>query len=222
MLTGDLIERVAQDLGDEDGVLFSQTRLRRFLDEAQRTLVMLRPDAGSRVAAVLLKAGDTRQPLPEGACRFLGLTRNMGSDGVTPGRTITLVERSALNTAAGTWHMQPGADSVDNYAFNADTPDVFYVSPPPAENVYVEMEYAATPQFPATSETPLSVDVIWAGPLREYMMYLGYSESVTDESQRQRAEWHLQKFYVLLGEESKARLIYQPRNTQPGGGEVLG
>lgn len=212
MLARELTERIARDLGDEEGVLYSASRLLGYLDEAQRTLVMLRPDANAEVAAVELQANSTRQTIPEGACRFLGLTRNMGSDGVTPGYAIMLVERSALDAANSAWHTRAGAAVVDNYAFNSDTPDTYYVSPPPAPGVHAEMEYAATPATLASSDDPVSLSSVWFGPLREYVMYLAYSENATDESQRQRAEWHLQKFYLLLGEENKAKIIYQPRN----------
>lgn len=210
MIAKNLIAKLATKLGDAAHTRWSVASLLEFIADAERYTVLLRPDAYSKVEAVKLVAGSTRQSIPAGAVRFLGITRNMGADGLTPGLPVTLTQRDALDEANSSWHTEAGSETIDHYVFNEKTPTQYSVTPPPADSVYVELEYAANPPDLETEDDILALDDIWMEPLREYVLYLCYSDNATNMQERSRAEWHLQKFYVALGEEAKAKIVYSP------------
>jgi hypothetical protein len=218
MLAKELLSKLGTALNDAGHVRWSVATLLEYITDAQRYTVLLRPDAYSKVEAVQLAANSTRQTIPAGAVRFLGVVRNMGLDGQTPGLPVTLTQRDALDEANSGWHTEGGSLVIDHYVFNEDTPAVYYVTPPPAAGVHVELEYAASPATLASEDDLLALDDTWSEPLREYVLYLCYTNNATDSQERSRAEWHLQKYYLALGEEKKAKIIYSPNAEVRGNG----
>lgn len=136
-----------------------------FLNDAAMAIVKFLPTAGSRLDAVKLKPG-TRQSIESIAaadCKpgdgstpaapilginLLRLTRNMGADGLTPGRAIRIVDQKMLDAQAPDWHAASNAKTVVS-AFTHDPalPRYFFVSPPvhATTPVWAELAYNAQP-----------------------------------------------------------------------------
>ncbi|MBI5520210.1 MAG: hypothetical protein HY916_09135 [Desulfovibrio sp.] len=220
MNASELVVKVARDLGDyESGHEFARWKaadLLEYLTDAMRVVVLLRPDANAVTVPVLLATGSTRQTIPPDGARFLCLVRNMG-DGQTPGLPITPIKREDLDAANQGWHDDAFSAVVDHYVYDDAVPTVFYVSPPPAAGLYVDLSYARLPQpVPALdSEIPLSG--IWSEPLREYMMYRAYTRNDSSADDLGKGERHLSRFFTVLGEESKAKLVFSPNFNRDGG-----
>lgn len=214
MLARELVEKVAKDLNDfEEGrehVRWALDDLLGYLADAMRAVVLLRPDANSVTVPVPLTTGSTKQSIPSDGARFLGIVRNMGDDGQTPGLPVTPVSREDLDAANQSWHEDVFSAVIDHFVFDDAVPTVFYVTPPPAESVYVDLSYARTPLKPASAEAPLELADIWAEPLREYMMYRAYSRNDSSPEDMTKAQGHLSRYYLVLGEEAKAKLVFSP------------
>lgn len=215
-----LLARLRDDLHDPDGIRYTLPVLLQFLSDAQRAVVLCRPDANAVIEAIRLEEGSTRQALPPGGLRFLGVLRNMGSDGKTPGRAVRVASLEALNLDAG-WHRAATASEVYDYAPDEVTPTVFWVSPAPGRDVWVELKYSAEPR---ESEATGSLAVLssFSEPVREYALYRAYARNDASVDFQGRAALHLQRFFSLLGQETQARLMTSPMNliTSPTGNQV--
>lgn len=212
MLAGEVLARVREDLHDLDGLRFTPAMLMQWLSDAQRAVVLLRPDAGAVVRTVTLKADSTLQELPVGGVRFLGVLRNMAGtvDAPVPGRAVVLTTLAALNAGAPLWHLQAGSPLIYEYAPDENTPALYWVSPPPAEGVMVEIKYAVDPPEVTDENQELAVLGTFAEPLREYMLYRAYARNDQPIDYQSRANLHLQRFYTGIGDEQKARLFSSP------------
>jgi len=220
MVASDVLNRVSAVLNDASRARWKAPMLLEFLTDAMRQAVLLRPDANSTVAVIELRAGDTKQHIPTNAVRFLSLVRNMGAGGSTPGAPIIPTTREAMDSASASWHTEGLSTSIDHYLYNPDTPSFFFVSPPPADDVFVEMEFAQDVQDLVDLTDELALSSIWIEPLREYVLYRAYSINSTSTTDRARADSHLRQFYLAIGEEAKAKLLFNPY--QPSYGSTGG
>ncbi len=165
ILVRDVLASVCDILQDSDPqfVRWGEQELVRWLNDAQRALFKFLPLSGSRVDAVRLNPG-TRQDLTkivpasikplDGSTAtadtygmsLLDVVRNMGPDGLTPGRAISIMDRQKMDASSPNWHTSTG-DTVRQYAYNPQVPRVFYVSPgiPATTNVWVELHWIAQP-----------------------------------------------------------------------------
>ena len=114
--------------------------------------VKLKP--GSRqsietIAAADCKPGDGSTPsVPILGTQLLDVIRNMGADGVTPGKAVRIIPRDIKDSQTPLWHQDPNASGVVSmFMFDPQTPRYFYVSPPvPASPVvWAEIAYTAQP-----------------------------------------------------------------------------
>lgn len=209
MLAGALVERLREDLHDADGVRFPDDVLLGFLSDAQRTVVLCRPDANAVLRSVHLEAGSTRQALPSDGVRFLGVVRNMGADGTTPGRAVRLVDMDAMNASYASWHTLSGVE-VRDCCPDESTPTVYWVSPVPGENQWVEIKFSANPDDLDNASDAISVFDTFAEALREYALYRAYARNDAVIDYQTRANLHLQRFYSLLGQDAQARYLSSP------------
>ncbi|WP_432736474.1 DUF6682 family protein [Maridesulfovibrio sp. FT414] len=216
MFAFELIADIRRTLHDPEGLRWSDGDLLDHLTMAQRQVVMLRPDSNSVIERVELAAGSTRQDVPDQG-RFIGLVRNVRPDG-TPGQAITSVSRAALDGANLQWHSEPPSDVLDNYAFEEEVPSVYWVSPPPAEGVRVELEYSRRPGPVTDLEQELALPDIFAGPLADYVLYRCWAQNSSSAANWQKGTDCLRQMYVSLGEEAKARLLISPNSGKVNNG----
>lgn len=151
-----------------------EAELVNWLNDAQLALVKFLPSSAARRDVVKLKAG-TRQSIESIAAadckpgdgstpaaailgiQLLDVVRNMGADGLTPGKSIRVVQREILDSQTRNWHQITGP-AVDQFTFDPATPRYFYVTPGVVGNVWVELAYTAQPTritAPATPGTEL-------------------------------------------------------------------
>ena len=163
-LVKDLLHRVSVQLHDTDPQFqrWTQRELVDALNDAQRAIAKFLPSSCARVVSVRLAPG-TRQNLalipaarllvdgvaPAGdihADAIQSVVRNMGADGVTPGRAIRLVDRSTLDAMQPDWHTRSAA-VVQGWVFDPKTPRECYVTPgaPAAPASWVEMSLLVQP-----------------------------------------------------------------------------
>jgi len=220
MLASELVVKVARDLCDyESGhehARWSPADLLEYLTDAMSVVVLLRPDANAVTIPVLLSAFSTQQKIPADGARFLGLVRNMGGDGQTPGLPVTAVAREDLDAANQGWHAEPFSEVVDHFVFDDTVPTVYYVSPPPAAGVWVDLSYARLPEAVTDAADQLPLSAIWKEPLREYMMYRAYTRNDSSAEDISKGERHLTRFFTVLGEESKAKIVFSPNYDRGG------
>lgn len=216
MNAASIMDRAGLLLADTAGDRWTRQTLLDLVNEGVRQVVLVRPDASAKVEVVQLAPG-TLQTLPNGGLRLLGVIRNMGPDGESPGPAIRLAEKTALDAAGPGWHSGPAATAVDEYLYDLRRPGVYYVTPPVAQDtpVFVEIAYAASPPPVALETGDIELDDVYAGPVLDWVLYRAFHADTESGAGRARAEHHFQAFYRALDAKTQSDAAVAPSN---GGG----
>jgi hypothetical protein len=186
----------------------------KYLNAGIRALILVRPDAGVVTESVQLVAG-TKQTIPTAALRLLDISVNQGTDGSTPGKIISPSKREHINYSNLLWQAGSGETYVENFTYDANTPNIYYVTPPVSAttDVYVEMSTSQLPTTLTAIGNTVGVNDIFFEPLVQYMLYKAYSGD--DESvEFQKAQTYFQNFFNLLGIEGKASQAQGPERKE--------
>lgn len=198
----DLLTKASTLIQDATNVRWPQTEMLGWLNDGQREVVLLRPQASVTNAAVQLTAGQTKQTLPTNGILLIDVVRNMGSGGSTAGRAIRLVSREVLDAQSPTWHSDANADGlVKHFTYDQRDPKTFYVFPKaPATAWYVELVYSSAPtDCTAGASDVIQIDDIYANALLDYVLYRAYSKDAEYAQNAQLAVAHYQAFQGALG-----------------------
>lgn len=168
-----LVDTVKVLLNDATSVRWSVAELLGYLNDAQRAVVVLRPDAFTKTEALSLTVGNTKQNLPADGLRLMAITRNMGSNGTTPGRAIRMVDRAALDSQNPDWHTSTPGAQVMNFVYDSMVPKVFYVYPRVSSTHHIELSYSAAPPNILIGATIL-LDDVYSNAIVNYMLYRAY------------------------------------------------
>jgi len=209
MTARELIDAVRSDLSD-DGTRWDDNTMLGYINRAQNMVANLRPDVSTEVDVVKLEAGKTRQTVPATARLLVAVSRNMGVDGETPGRPVTDVSQDDLNAANTTWHNDTASAVIYHFTYDEKTPEYYYVTPVPAEDVHLELVLAAPPVPVEDVESTIALDDTWQEALMEWMKRCAYNINGSSLTEKQIAKGHEQSFYVMLGDEARARLLASP------------
>lgn len=189
----DLLVRVRNLLQDQDGVRWVDDELVRWVNDAQREIVLLKPDSYSTRATHTCVAG-TLQNLPSDGLQILDVTRNL--DGTK--RAIRLVSRYILDAENPTWHSNTESSDIRVFTFDDRAPTSFYVFPPASVGSLIEILYSTAPPVVAIGGN-LSLNDIYVGAIVDYVCYRAFSKDAEYAQNGQRAETHYVKFMNSVG-----------------------
>lgn len=211
-----LINRVAVTLQDPTFVRWTQQELLDYLNDAQRQVVLFRPDAKT-VNNAFTCVASAKQSLPADGLRLMSVLRN------TDGRAITKVSRKTLDVQLPNWYETAiGTDGVKHYVYDPLDPKVFYLFPKPAITNSVDIVYSVSPtdivvsNF-TTDTQVIGVDDIYANAIMDYMMYRAYQKD-SEFANLNRSSVYYQSFGQALGIKSQADggLAQNMQVNQPG------
>ena len=212
-----IIARAGILLQDTVNARWTISELVGWLNDGQRELVLLRPEACMQDTTMQLTAGQTHQTIPSPAIRLLDIPRNMGADGLTPGGAIQMIERIVLDTQVPTWHSQTGA-AVNRYTFDSRNPKNFFVWPAPASTLYINVIYSVAPTDVTTDGTTvtgnLSMDDIYGNAILDYVLYRAYSKDAEYAGNAEKAVAYYSAFSNALGVRAKVDDQESPANNK--------
>lgn len=217
-----VIRRATDLLQDQTSVRWPVSELVRWLNDAQRNILKVRPDAMNTTVTMTLAAG-TRQDLDNASlipapAKLIDITRNMAATS-TKG-AVRLVPRLILDAQVPGWHNLTGSVNVVHYMFDARDPKTFYVYPPATALAQLEVMYAA---FPTDIVEPadgtiwsdvagnLSLPDIFADDVLNLVMFRAYSKDSEYAGNIQRASNYLAMVSASLGVEIAATVAVQPK-----------
>lgn len=200
ILASAIVDKAEIILRDSTNVQWTAAELLGWLNDGQRDVVVVKPDANALTATVLLAAG-TRQTLGSGstagAIMLLKVIRNMGTTGTTAGNATRLVAGETLDAQRPGWHGDSPSATVKNVIFDPRSPKQFYVYPPGTGTGYVELLYSAVPTAVASLATAISLDDTYANALLDYILYRAYMSPYVGNLERSTA--HFAAFQASLG-----------------------
>lgn len=214
-----IVDEVRKTLNDKGSTKkWSDSDLTNYLNGALLQLALVRPDATAKTESALLVAG-SKQTLPAGGLRLLDVTRNMGTNGTTPGAVVSVADKDSMGLFKSDWHSQAQASEVENYIYDERNPKTYFVSPPVTSSpaVYVEMVYSAIPTavLSANLAVNIPVDDVYKGPVLDWMLHLSFGvEIISVNSQRLSKEYE-RSFYQSLGIKYTADIGYSPNVPKP-------
>lgn len=218
-----ILKRVVTTLNDVASVRWGVPELVAYLNDAQREIVMHRPDASSTVVTLPLAEG-ARQELPTTALKLMDVVRNTAH----PRSTVTQVPMGQLDTVVPGWHGLTGRLTVQHFMADPLEPRVFYVYPPAALGASVEAKVSAAPTdiaepAPGAIYTDVTGTIAlpdaYANTIADYILYRAYSKNTEFAGDAARASGYYQLFTTSLGVEVKGTVAVAPRgrpgNAQP-------
>ena len=134
----DILDRASIILQDATNVRFPNAELLKFFNDAQREVVLHRPDA-NMVNTTLACVDGSKQSLPSAALRLIDIVRNVG------GRSVTQVDRKILDETLPNWHeTAAGANKIEHFVYDPADPKNFYVYPKAASGTHsLEVVYSS-------------------------------------------------------------------------------
>lgn len=179
------------------------------LNDGQRTVALVRPDATATTESVALAAG-SKQSLAAGRNRLLDVVRNTGADGLTPGRAIRFTDHATLRDTNPNWHTTADGAAVREVIYDdKKNPSIYYVFPP-AAGKYIEIVAAVTPTDIADIDVEtadISLPDLYAGPMQAWMLHRYYCMATQSQNQFQRAWQYFSSFFQQLGVKIRAEMF---------------
>lgn len=210
-----VISRVEKILQDTTNVRWPETELVLWVNDAQREIALLKPDASAANETITLASG-TKQSIPTGGNRLLRVVRNMSAgSGGTGKRAVRLVSREILDAQSPDWHdPSVGGDAahtnvVKHYIYDDQNPRNFYVYPGVSGNAYLEVIYSANPTAVTASDN-LSIPDIYANAVMNYVLYMAYMKDAEYASNNQRASSHYQLFTASVMGKAQIDVVSNP------------
>jgi hypothetical protein len=187
-----------------------------WVNDAQRAVCLMRPDANSVVGNITLVLGP-RQALPAGSVRLLGVTRNMGADGLTIGKALIFTKEFDLHGIVNPdWMSTAAASPVREVIYDEKRdPLNFWVFPPAIANWKIEANMAKSPTDVAdtgqTGTGALQISDVYAGPMQSWMLFRAYALATQALNQFQRAQFYFKSFFNQLGVKIHADMFFSER-----------
>ena len=196
-LVSDVLSLAQDQLLDITGVRWGSADLLRYVEDALRALITLKPDVYTQTLSILLVPG-TQQSIPDNSHRLINLHRNMGSDGLTTGKAIQHTIKDDLDRFNPDWHVAPAVAVVEEYCYDEENPDVFWVNPPVLAQVYAQGSFAMVPAAITSPTESLPVKAVYATALYLYVVYVALMRE--DEVGLQaKANSYLSRFGASIG-----------------------
>lgn len=219
ILVSALIDRAGILLVDPDHVCWAASELLNWLNDGQREIVSLVPSANPVSEATQLSPG-TKQTLPADKVQLIDIVRNMGADGLTPGRPVSIIEREELDVVRPGWHTDTASMTVRHFCYDGRDPRTFYVSPPqPDPAGYVELVTADTPGDCPLGGT-INMQDVYANALLEYMIFRAYSKDGEWTRNNDRANAAYMAMQRSLGLKATGASTFSPNKNAPPFGNV--
>lgn len=215
-----VIDRVQTTLQDTTGVRWPVvSELVLWINDAQREIALLKPDASAKNETVTLTTG-TKQTIPSGGNRLLRAVRNMSAASNGTGkRSVRLVSREVLDAQTPDWHDPTvGGDAahtsvIKHYIYDEANPRNFYVYPGVSGNAYLEIIFSANPSAVAQSDN-LDIPDIYANAVMNYVLYMAYMKDAEYAGNSQRAANHYQIFTASVTGKGQVDAITTPNVDQ--------
>lgn len=210
----ELINRASIILQDTSNVRFLQDELLKFFNDAQREVVMQRPDANMLNVTMTCVAG-SKQSIPASALRLVDVVRNVN------GRSVTQLSRKMLDEQLPNWHETPaGTNGIEHFVYEPADPKNFYVYPKGTSSHNLEIIYSQSPADISISNfssdtTVISVDDVYANAILDYMLYRAYQKDSEYAGNQQKSAMHYQSFANSLGVKTQADMATTPAPANP-------
>jgi hypothetical protein len=228
-----IIHRATDLLQDQTSVRWPANELVRWLNDAQRAVIKVRPDSMNTTTAFRCSEG-SRQTLKSSTAtagtsalapapaKLIEITRNLAATSAK--KAVREVARGIMDAQTPGWHNLPATVDIQHFMFDPRDPLTFYTYPPATSAAELELMYAAYPTDitePAEGTTytavigSLSLPDIYADDVLNLILYRAYSKDSEYAGNAERASGYMQMVTASLGAEIAATMAVKPQ-MKPG------
>jgi hypothetical protein len=205
MTTGTEIDREARALlQDKDTVHWAAADMIDWINAFQRDLVTHKPKAGTVTKSLDIAANVAKQSVPAATIQLLDVICNMGADGATPGRAITLTTIERLAASRPNWRRDTGP-AVRHWMQDDRDASVFYVWPQVTAATKVEGRAVDHPTAIATLATTLTAGAEYRNAGVHFVLFKAYSQDAADTAHAELAGLHYGLYASILGIQVKGQ-----------------
>lgn len=235
MATGqDIVDEVRAEINDEDvaELHWSDADMLRYVNAAQRRIVILVPEANVVEETFTVINNDIRQVLPAGGIKFLDVD-NYDATNAVRGPRITQVEYDAMNSSHPTWGAleqyatkleYPDAvteyvvSQFDHYAHDPRDPKAYHLFPATTSILFeVLLKYVKVPTVLATLAGTFALADKYRNPAKLYIRYRTLETDTRYSAGSARRTEAYSKFLSSLGIQDVGNLRVDPNNPRPPG-----
>lgn len=173
---GSIVAQTIVDKGeiiiqDATNVRWPQAELLGWLNDGQREVVLLRPDAYTKSVSHNLTAGETQQSIPSDGIRVISVVRNNGATKTA----IRQIDKRILDDQIPDWHYNNKNAIAQWFSYDDRDPTRFYVYPcqPDANPGSVLLTYSCSPPDVVIGAA-IAIPDVFANSLIDYMLYRAY------------------------------------------------
>lgn len=203
ILASALIVKVQAILFDTNGVKWTPAELLGWINDGQREVCILDPNANNLTTAIALVAG-SRQLVPTDGSMLLDIYRNMGSSGTTPGRGVRVVSKKLMDAFNPSWHTDAAATASQNFIYDPQDQRAFWVYPPSNGVGHLEINYAQVPADLTLVSQAIKINDQYANALENYMLYRAALKQTEFAAGQATAEAYFKMFIVAVKAKSDA------------------
>lgn len=208
-----IINDAATALKDAAGTRWPRTDLLIYLNDGQREMAQLKPEVCVFNGSFKLAAGKTKHTLPATSTGLLDVSRNLGADGLTPGKPITLTSKRMLDVVAPGWNTANTDGFITHYCYDPRDPKILYTyKKAPATDWYIEIMHSMLPTSLAAEGDAIGVDDVYKNALLEYMQHRAYAKDAETQNSA-LAVAHYQAFANLIGVKLANEQTHNPNLT---------
>jgi hypothetical protein len=204
-----IIDKASIQLLDTGNTRWTRAELLYWINDAQRQIVIMSPNATNKVATYKLAAG-TRQSIPSDGWTLLEVIRYMGTDGTKPGRAIRLTSRELLDSFNPDWHSDPTSSTPKHYVFDLQDQTAFFVYPPNNGNGYIQLNYSPDPVDLVSENETIKLNNIFETAILDYVLYRACSKDAEYAPGLQLAAGYLQTFMASMGQKEQSETANSP------------
>ena len=201
--SNEILMRVNKLLNDPGYTRWPKDELLNYLNDAQRAIVLRRPDSYTVDIDDFACVKGVKQALPADALKLIDIPRNaMGKAIRGP------YNRQVLDDNYDEWYAGNTAQKVELYIYDERNPKTFYVYPGVVAGVELTLVYSKAP--PAIdvaandSGEVIALDDVYVNAIIEWILYRSYMKDAEYAANPNKSQMHMNAFKSQLGEKSQA------------------
>ena len=201
--SNEILMRVNKLLNDPNFTRWTKEELLNYLNDAQRAIVLRRPDSYTVDTDDFTCVEGTKQLLPVDALKLIDVTRNESGKAIRGP-----YNRQVLDDNYDTWYAGKESSEVELYIYDERNPKTFYVYPGVIENVKLTLVYSKAPPAISLADNEagevIALDDIYVNAIIEWILYRSYMKDAEYAANPNKSQMHMNAFKSQLGEKSQA------------------
>lgn len=201
--SNEIINDVNNALNDPGYIKWPKLELLDYLNDAQKAIVLRRPDAYTADVDNFTAVAGTKQTIPADGFRIIDVPRN------STGKPVKgPYDRDILDKNIPNWHSENTATEAEVYIYDERNPKTFYLHPGVAAGTQLTIVYSKAPTVidmaANDADATIGLDDIYKNAIYEYILYRCYGKDAEYAADPNKSQMHMNAFSSEIGIKNEA------------------